>query len=78
MKILLGYLKPHKWLVLLTLLLASINVGFSLVDPILLGKLINLAGNHRHEAYSNDRFSIHSPGTNQVFGLFWYVRYLWR
>lgn len=56
MKILLGYLKPHKWLVLLTLLLASINVGFSLVDPILLGKLINLAGNHRHEAYSNDRF----------------------
>ncbi len=56
MKILIGYLKPHKWLVSLTLLLASVNVGFSLIDPILLGKLINLAGNHRHVAYSDDRF----------------------
>ncbi len=44
MKILLHYLKPHKWLVLFTLLMAGINIGFSLVDPILLGKLVNLAG----------------------------------
>ncbi len=43
MKILLKYLKPHKWLVILVLTLAAINIGFSLVDPILLGKLINLA-----------------------------------
>jgi ATP-binding cassette, subfamily B, bacterial len=43
MKILLKYLKPHKWLVALVLTLAAINIGFSLVDPILLGKLINLA-----------------------------------
>lgn len=43
MKILLHYLKPHKWLVAFTLLMATINIGFSLVDPILLGKLINLA-----------------------------------
>ena len=47
MKILLHYLKPHKWLVVLTLILASINVGFSLIDPILLGKLVNLAGDHQ-------------------------------
>ncbi len=43
MKILLRYLKPHKWLVILVLALAAINIGFSLIDPILLGKLINLA-----------------------------------
>ncbi|MBC7949678.1 MAG: ABC transporter ATP-binding protein [Chitinophagaceae bacterium] len=43
MKILLHYLKPHKWLVVLVLTLAAINIGFSLVDPILFGKLINLA-----------------------------------
>ncbi len=43
MKILLKYLQPYKWLVVLTLVLASLNTGFSLIDPILLGKLVNLA-----------------------------------
>ncbi|MBK8493821.1 MAG: ABC transporter ATP-binding protein [Chitinophagaceae bacterium] len=47
MKILLRYLKPYKWLVVLTLTLAAINIGFSLIDPILLGKLINLASEHQ-------------------------------
>ena len=47
MKILLHYLKPHKWLVVLVLTLAAINIGFSLVDPILFGKLINLANLHQ-------------------------------
>ena len=47
MKILLHYLKPHKWLVILTLTLAGVNIGFSLVDPILLGKLVNLAADFR-------------------------------
>lgn len=47
MKILLRYLKPHKWLVILTLTLAAINIGFSLIDPILLGKLVNLASDHQ-------------------------------
>lgn len=42
MKILLRYLKPFKWLVILTLVLAGINIGFSLVDPIIFGKLVNL------------------------------------
>ncbi len=58
MKILFQYLKPHKWLVFLTLFLASINIGFSLVDPILLGKLINLANSHQSspEPYSRERF----------------------
>ncbi len=47
MKVLLRYLKPYKWLVALTLTLAAINIGFSLVDPILLGKLINLANDYQ-------------------------------
>src|SRR5204862_21434 len=42
MKILLHYLKPHKWLVTLVLTLAAINIGFSLFDPIILGKFINI------------------------------------
>lgn len=47
MKILIHYLKPYKWLVILVLTLAAINIGFSLVDPILFGKLVNLANGHQ-------------------------------
>ena len=43
MKILLHYLKPFKLLVIIVLILAAINIGFSLVDPIIFGKLINFA-----------------------------------
>ncbi len=56
MKILLHYLKPHKWLVVLVLALAAINIGFSLVDPILFGRLINLANDHVNNNLSEDRF----------------------
>lgn len=58
MKILLHYLKPHKWLVFLVMTLAAINIGFSLVDPILLGKLINRAGDYLKDtqAYTEERF----------------------
>lgn len=42
MKILVKYLKPYKWLVVLVLFLAAINIGFSLIDPIIFGKLIDL------------------------------------
>ena len=53
MKILLHYLKPHKWLVILVLILASVNIGFSLIDPIILGRLINLATYHTDPHFSN-------------------------
>ncbi len=58
MKILLKYLRPHKWLVILVLSLAAINIGFSLVDPILLGKLINLAADkvNNPTVFDWDRF----------------------
>ena len=58
MKILFKYLKPYKWLVTLVLVLAAINIGFSLVDPIILGRLVNLANDYVHhkENYTEGRF----------------------
>ncbi len=58
MKILLQYLKPHKWLVVLTLFLAAINTGFSLIDPIIFGKLVNLALDYKVNSgnYSTEDF----------------------
>jgi ATP-binding cassette, subfamily B, bacterial len=66
MKILLRYLKPYKWLVVLTLFLAAINTGFSLMDPIIFGKLVRLATDFRyHPENYND--------TNN----FWTSGYFW-
>ena len=62
MKILLHYLKPHKWLVIFTLFLAGINIGFSLIDPILLGKMVNLA---------NEQQSVPAPGKFNWSNFFW-------
>jgi ATP-binding cassette subfamily B protein len=59
MKILLHYLKPYKWLVSLVLALAAINIGFSLVDPILFGKLINLAAMHQVKPAPDQHFGWH-------------------
>lgn len=47
MKILFHYLKPYKWLIALVLTLAAINIVFSLVDPIIFGKLVSLATHHQ-------------------------------
>jgi ATP-binding cassette subfamily B protein len=47
MKILFKYLRPYRWLVGLTLLLAAINTGFSLIDPIIFGRLVKLAYDHQ-------------------------------
>jgi ATP-binding cassette subfamily B protein len=47
MKLLLKYLSPYRGLIILTMTLAAINIGFSLVDPIIFGKLINLGTYHQ-------------------------------
>jgi ATP-binding cassette subfamily B protein len=52
MKLLFYYLKPYKWIVLLALGLAAINQAFSMLDPIYLGKIIDMFANHPH--YYND------------------------
>jgi len=59
MKILLRYLKPHKALVILVLILAALNIGFSLVDPIIFGKLINLANAHQVLPAPDKHFTWH-------------------
>jgi ATP-binding cassette subfamily B protein len=68
MKVLLKYLKPYRWLVVLTLGLAAVNTGFSLFDPIIFGRLINLANRYfsgKSLLSKNDfflSFSLKSPG----------------
>ncbi len=68
MKILLTYLKPYRWLVALTLFLAAINTGFSLVDPIIFGRLVNLSNKFiagKSPISANDffwSFAFKSPG----------------
>jgi ATP-binding cassette subfamily B protein len=79
MKILLQYLKPYKWLVALVLFLAAINIGFSLIDPIIFGKLVNLATYHQSvtELSNNDFFfsKIEVTGNNGkpqvLYGVVW-------
>jgi ATP-binding cassette subfamily B protein len=82
MKILLTYLKPHKWLVVLTLILAAINTGFSLLDPIIFGKLITLATEHQKIQSPGGSFSWHDflfvkttvttkAGNTEVYGVVW-------
>lgn len=48
MKVLFKYLRPYKWLVVLALVLAAINQTFSLFDPLIFGKMIDLFANHPH------------------------------
>ena len=56
MKILFQYLKPHKGLVFLVLLLAALNIGFSLLDPIIFGKIIDLANDYTKDRSAYPRF----------------------
>jgi len=41
MKTLLTYLKQHRWIVVLALVLAAINIGFSLLDPMITKNIID-------------------------------------
>ena len=60
MKILLNYLKPYKWLVILTLFLAALNMGFSLLDPIIFGKIVNLSNEYVQARKLHHNFSAES------------------
>jgi ATP-binding cassette subfamily B protein len=57
MKILLQYLKPYKLLVMLVLVLAAINIGFSLLDPIIFGRLVNLSNDYLQSQREGTPFS---------------------
>lgn len=41
MNILLSYLSKHRWIVVLALVLAAFNIGFSLLDPLITGKIVD-------------------------------------
>lgn len=85
MKILFKYLRPYRWLVALTLLLAGINIGFSLVDPIIFGKLVNLANYHQSITTPPGNFGwddflftrtsvVNKAGrTEMLYGLMWLI-----
>jgi ATP-binding cassette subfamily B protein len=53
MKLLLHYLKAHKWIVALALFLAAMNIGFSLMDPAITGKLLDRYINKANEYQGN-------------------------
>jgi len=71
MKILIKYLKPFKWLVVLTLILASINIGFSLLDPIILGSLVRLAGNYQSQPELYPSWDSFFTNTTPYYGVLW-------
>jgi ATP-binding cassette subfamily B protein len=49
MKLLLPYLKPYKWLIVLALALAAINQIFSMLDPLIFGKMFDEFVVHPHQ-----------------------------
>ena len=57
MKLLYSYLKPFKWLIGLTMLLATINTVFSLIDPIIFGKIIKLSQDINIKQENGSNFS---------------------
>jgi ATP-binding cassette subfamily B protein len=53
MKILLSYLKEHRWVVIFALLLAAMNIGFSLCDPLITRYIVdNYMVPVNHKIYS--------------------------
>ncbi len=48
MKLLFSYLKPYCWLMALTLFMAAINQVFSLLDPLIFGKMFDRFVTHPH------------------------------
>lgn len=71
MKILLTYLKPYRWLVGLTLFLAAVNTAFSLFDPIILGKLVRLAGNYLNTPKDKRPGREFFTATTPYYGVIW-------
>ncbi len=77
MRILLHYIKPYKWLVLLALLLAATNQVFSLFAPMFSGKLLDLFATHPHH-FDKEKLLPRSEndylfGTKGYHGIFFYL-----
>ncbi len=81
MKLLLKYLKPYKWLIGLSLLLAAINQVFSMLDPYFLGIIIDKFAAHPHHIGHYDakhNFVIERPREQNEFllGVLKYLGFL--
>lgn len=61
MKILVSYLKRYKGLVFLSMILASVNQVFSLLDPYIFGKLLDRYASHKGD-YSQSDFLVGVAG----------------
>jgi len=71
MKILFQYIKPYRWLVLLAVFLASIAQVFSMFDPMIFGKIIDLFANHPHHFDKGRLLPRSEP--QYIHGLLWFL-----
>lgn len=69
MKLLLHYLKPYQWMIVLALLLATISQTFSLLDPMLIGKLVD---NYASHPFTDDEGSARGM-QEYVWGVLFYL-----
>lgn len=73
MKLLLSYLKPYRWLMMLALFLAAVNQVFSLLDPYFFGKMFQVYGVHAHETGYYEKNVFHATGTRTRSEFIWGV-----
>lgn len=74
MKLLLQYLKPYKWLIVLALFLAAINQVFSMLDPYFFGRLIDKYATHPYqEGYFNEKKVFIATGARTESEFIWGV-----
>lgn len=74
MKILLQYLKPYKWLIILALFLATVNQVFSMLDPFFFGKLVDrFAAHPKQTGYYDSSKVFHATGTRTQSDFIWGV-----
>jgi ATP-binding cassette, subfamily B, bacterial len=75
MKILLSYIKPYKWLVVLALFLAAVNQVFSLFAPAITGNILDLFVNRPHIFPDKTPRSVHQFffGRDQYHGLLFFL-----
>ena len=74
MKLLTSYLRPYRWLIVLALGLAAINQIFSLLDPLLFGKLFDNFATHPLESgYYNSEKQFVKTGDRSQHDFIWGV-----
>ncbi len=73
MKLLLSYLKPYKWVIVLALSLAAINQIFSLLDPLIFGKLFDKYATHPFETGYYDKNTFVKTGERSEADFIWGV-----